>query len=248
MVGNLNEIQVLIDRRETALTEVALNFWRAELNGPPHSHTSKEQVFYVTQGEGSIHIDQTPHSVKPGALLYIPSGVIHQSVTHHSSLTYFLFNAFLDPGKEGYASYAEHIKHVKAIRQRQADTGKATADPNLSDHVSSRSPLFIEDARGTTSVILIPQSGTDGCEVERIHLRISHTRRLKYGDREQTLFVISGNGTIGIDSEKCEVEAGSVIFVPMNASQWITAGTADLTYLSLSTLALPPTNNETQRI
>ena len=47
-VADLNEIVVLIDRSETALTEVGLNTWRANLTGPVHIHDQKEQIFFVT--------------------------------------------------------------------------------------------------------------------------------------------------------------------------------------------------------
>lgn len=40
-VSGLNEITVLIDRSETALTEVAINSWSPGLDGPPHAHEAK---------------------------------------------------------------------------------------------------------------------------------------------------------------------------------------------------------------
>ena len=46
-VAGLNEITVLIDRTESELTEVALNEWRSGLEGPPHSHAEKDQIFYI---------------------------------------------------------------------------------------------------------------------------------------------------------------------------------------------------------
>lgn len=237
-VGNLNEITALIDRSEAGLTEVAMNFWKAELNGPPHSHIGKEQVFYVTEGSGVVKVGSESHPVKPGSLIYIPEGVVHQSVAGHDALTYFLFNAFLEPTRGGSATFAEHIEQVKAIRQQQADTGKAASDPNLSQRVSTKKPAFVADARGTTSAMLVDHADTEGCDAERVSLDNGATRTTQYGDREHTLFVLSGGGTMNIGSEKCEVEVGTVVFVPVNAPQSVKAGTAGLSYLSFSAFSI----------
>ena len=237
-VANLNEITVLVDRSETNLTEVAMNFWRAELNGPPHSHAGKEQVFYITEGSGVVNVGRESHPVKRGSLVYIPEGVVHQSIADRSALTYFLFNAFLEPTKEGCANYADHIEKVKVIRQQQAATGKATADPNLSKRVSTKNPRFIAEACGTTSVALVVHADTEGCEVDRVCLDQGAIRRAQYQDREQTLFVLSGGGKMAIGHEKCELEPGTVAFIPVNVQQSVEAGVGGLAYLSFSTFML----------
>ncbi|MDW8309610.1 MAG: cupin domain-containing protein, partial [Verrucomicrobiales bacterium] len=108
-VAGLNEILVLVDRSETRLTEVGLNTWRKGLEGPPHSHEAKEQIFYVTAGSGVVVVGNARYAVRPGSLVYVPPRVIHQTiVTGEDPLTYLLFNAFLDASKEGHASFAEH--------------------------------------------------------------------------------------------------------------------------------------------
>ena len=237
-VADLNEITVLVDRSETNLTEVAMNFWRAELNGPPHSHAGKEQVFYITEGSGVVNVGRESHAVKRGSLVYIPEGVVHQSIADRSALTYFLFNAFLEPTKEGCASYAEHIERVKAIRQKQAATGKATADTSLSERVSTKSPRFLVEARGTTSATLVAHADTDGCEVDRVCLDKGAIRTVQYEDREQVLFVLSGGGSMAIGHEKCQLEPGTVAFIPVTVPQSVEAGVAGLVYLSFSTFML----------
>lgn len=65
-VAGLNEITVLIDRSETQLTEVGWNSWRKGLEGPPLSHDAKEQIFYVTDGEGTVVVGQARYLVKAG--------------------------------------------------------------------------------------------------------------------------------------------------------------------------------------
>lgn len=237
-VANLNEITVLVDRSETSLTEVAMNHWRAELNGPPHSHAGKEQVFYITEGSGVVNVGGESHPVKRGSLVYIPEGVVHQSIADRSALTYFLFNAFLEPTKEGCANYAEHIERVKVIRQQQAATGKATADPSLSERVSTKSPRFMVEACGTTSATLVARADTEGCEVDRVCLDKGAIHTAQYEQREQTLFILSGGGKVAIGKEKCELEPGTVAFIPVNVQQSVEAGVGGLAYLSFSTFML----------
>jgi quercetin dioxygenase-like cupin family protein len=236
-VANLNEITVLVDRSETNLTEVAMNFWRADLNGPPHSHAGKEQVFYITEGNGVVHVGRESHRVKRGSLVYIPEGVVHQSIADRSALTYFLFNSFLEPTKEGCANYAEHIEKVKGIRQQQAATGKATADPRLSERVSKKKPLFLVETV-TATATLVAHADTEGCEVDRVCLDKGAIRTAQYEDREQTLFVLSGGGKIAVDHETCELEPGTVAFIPANVRQSVEAGVGGLAYLSFSTFML----------
>jgi mannose-6-phosphate isomerase-like protein (cupin superfamily) len=236
-VGNLNEITVLIDRSEANLTEVALNHWRSGLYGPPHSHAGKEQVFFITDGEGIVHLGGESHPVKPGSLIYVPEGVVHQTVTHDRAMTYFLFNAFLDPNKEGCANYAEHIEKVRAIRQQQAATGNAASDPNLSKRISARKPRSVVDVRGTTSAVLVSRMDTDACEVERVGMSGNSTRTAQLRDCEQTLFILAGSGKIEIDDQQCGLHSGKTVFIPENATQSVTAGEDGLVYLSLSSFA-----------
>ena len=99
-VAGLNEITVLIDRSETALTEVGMNEWRIGLEGPPHAHDQKEQIFFITSGIGSIVIGSDKFQVGPGHLLYVPTGVRHQSIVGSDKpLIYLLYNAFADSRK-----------------------------------------------------------------------------------------------------------------------------------------------------
>ena len=55
-VAGLNEITVLLDRSETELSEVGWNCWRPKLDGPPHKHNDKDQIFYITDGIGQIKL------------------------------------------------------------------------------------------------------------------------------------------------------------------------------------------------
>ena len=125
-VAGLNQIIVLLDRSETEKTEVALNIWPPSLDGPPHKHDEKEQIFYFTSGKGKVKIGSESFNVETGNLAHLPAGVVHQTiVTGDEPLCYMLFNVFITDEKEGHASFAEHIEKVKNIRKKQAESGES---------------------------------------------------------------------------------------------------------------------------
>jgi quercetin dioxygenase-like cupin family protein len=122
-VAGLNTIRVVLDRSETARTEIGLETWRASLVGPPHKHEEKEQVFLVTAGSGWVRVGTEQREARPGDLIYVPAGVEHQTIASpHEDLQYLLYNTFLDARKEGHATFREHIERVKATRRAQADS------------------------------------------------------------------------------------------------------------------------------
>ena len=96
-VAGLNEITVLVDRSRTALTEVGVNRWRAGLDGPPHFHDHKEQIFYILDGTGNITVGKNSYRVQAGDLIYVPRGAMHRTVVDAGrEIAYLLFNAFSD--------------------------------------------------------------------------------------------------------------------------------------------------------
>ena len=128
-VAGLNRITVLIDRSETELTEVGWNTWKAGLDGPPHFHNDKDQVFYINEGSGKVKLDDVVYDVSPGCLVFVPAGTVHQTITSEDGqLSYMLFNVFNSVGKEGHATFADHIEKVKMIRKKQAESGISNVD------------------------------------------------------------------------------------------------------------------------
>ena len=121
-VAGLNEITVVLDRSETARTEIGLNRWRAGLAGPRHKHDQKEQTFFVTAGGGWVAVGDEKKRVSRGDVVFIPAGAEHQTIAgDDEDLEYLLYNAFLSDEKEGHATFAEHIEKVKSTRRAQAD-------------------------------------------------------------------------------------------------------------------------------
>lgn len=249
-VAGLNQITVLIDRTETELTEVALNEWRPGLDGPPHIHAEKDQLFYIVSGEGKIVLGEETKYVKPGCLIYVPAGMVHRSITTSDEpLGYILFNVFNSVDKEGHATFAEHIDKVKAIRKEQAERG-------ISD------VLGAERTANTVKPVKFYRNIMDGKKYDfgsnftYLLLDRNETNRLEFvvvqwpphskgalvahKEKEQTFYILSGEGKVTIGKETEEVVPGDIIFVPRNVAHTTEAGNNELRYLCLNSLVVEP--------
>jgi len=244
-VAGLNEITVLIDRSETELTEVAYNEWRKELNGPPHQHGQKEQIFFVVSGVGTIKIADEAFEVKANDLLYVPAGVTHQTINlADEPLGYILFNAFSDSDKEGHASFADHIAKVKATRREQADSQQAgvgaaekAASGKKGKYVSDISAGKCFEFGSNSTVLVIDRAESERCETTVVSWPAGSKGALvAHDDKEQTFFVLSGSGFVTVGDQRKAVKQGDVVFVPRNTAHTTEAGAEELTYLCLNTV------------
>lgn len=237
-VAGLNEITVLIDRSETALTEVAINAWTPGLDGPPHAHERKEQNFLVLDGHGEVHIGGRKFEAAAGDFFYVPAGVVHQTISRDPvmGLRYFLFNAFLDADKEGHASFAEHIDKVRETRRAQAaqqSAGKASATASSKPCKHAAFPKR-ENASAT---ILINRDESERCEA--LAWRLAPNTSVNLGvdaTREQVLFVVGGDGTVSIQDETAQVRKWHTLFVPAGQAAGFVAGPAGLQLVSFGTI------------
>lgn len=242
-VAGLNEITVLIDRSETERTEVALNSWRPGLDGPPHKHEQKEQIFFILKGCGTVRIGSDLFEAAPRDLFYVPANVIHQTINKgEEALEYLLFNAFLKSDKEGHASFAEHVSKVKETRRLQAQTQQADAGSNQSQVSSqSRGRRLKTDAAASrfefSRTALLERSETQRCEAMLTSWPPNHKSEPEScNDMERTFFVVAGSGLIGVGSEAASVNRGDVVFVPREVRCLVTAGSEGLKCLSLNTI------------
>jgi len=245
-VAGLNIVTVLIDRSETELTEVALNEWRTGLNGPPHRHGQKEQIFFVVSGAGEITVGDETFDGNPQDLFYVPSGVTHQTnSTGEEPLRYLLFNAFTNFEKEGHASFAEHIAKVKETRRKQADTqqadvasaGEGAAQKKKGKYVKGISGGKRSDSSYGSTTLLLDRSETQRCEATVVSLSAENKQAsATHEDQEQTWFVLSGAGAVTVGDETEQVKEGNVLFVPRNTQHFAEAGPEGLNYLCLATL------------
>jgi mannose-6-phosphate isomerase-like protein (cupin superfamily) len=249
-VAGLNVVTVLVDRSATQLTEVGWNRWSKGLEGPPHSHEAKEQIFYVTDGEGIIVVGPARYAVKPGSLIYVPPTVVHQTiVTGDAPLSYFLFNAFVDGSKEGHASFADHIEKVKEVRRQQAQSQQAAVAGADASAVSDQPGKHVEDIQqgrvfdfgSNTSILLLERNETRRCEVTLVTWpKGNKGAMVARQEKEQTFFVLSGHGQLTSGNETCDVGVGDVIFVPWKTPHTTSAPDVELSYLCFSTLVIEP--------
>jgi mannose-6-phosphate isomerase-like protein (cupin superfamily) len=245
-VAGLNEITVLLDRTETEMTEIALNEWRAGLEGPPHAHAEKDQVFYIVSGKGKVIVGGEEYTVKPGCLVYVPTGLRHQSITtSNEPLGYILYNVFNSNEKEGHATFAEHIKQVKKIRKKQAETGEANisgAEKTLESNRKTKFFTSVTDGKkydfgSNYTILLLDRTETNKFEFVVVQWP-PHSKgaMVAHKEKEQTFFILSGKGKVTIGDETEDVKPGELIFVPRNVPHTTEAGDDSLEYLCINSI------------
>jgi len=249
-VAGLNELTVLIDRSETELTEVALNEWPAKLNGPPHEHDQKDQVFYIVAGEGIVEVGSDKFNVVPGNLIYVPAGLVHRTITTSDEpLGYILYNVFNSDDKEGHVSFADHIEKVKHIRRQQADSGKSDVTETEHTAIATRKCKFIADVFkgvkyefGSNDTLLqIDRTETNRFEFVVVQWPAGNKGAMvSHKEKEQTFFILSGTGAVTVGDETETVNPGDIIFVPRNTPHTTEAGNETLTYLCLNAIVTKP--------
>jgi mannose-6-phosphate isomerase-like protein (cupin superfamily) len=172
--------------------------------------------------------------------VYIPAGAEHQTITDDEELSYLLFNYFLDPRKEGHATFADHIAKVKEIRRRQAETGRVDVEemPTLQPGIPARAAKWIygleDPARpeAETGTALLDRRETAGFDLLLITLAAANERaEADREDREESLFILSGEGSVRVPDESSAVAPGDLVFLPRGEAYVARAGISGLRYL-----------------
>lgn len=244
-VEGLNRITVLVDRSQTGLTEVGWNYWKPNLDGPPHYHEAKEQIFFATEGEAIVTIASREYRLVPNAILHVPMGAMHRTVVVGGAPhAYLLFNAFRDADKEGKASFSDHLSEAKHIRRRQAD------DANQGGAIDwARLPAAgtlaqvdasLPSAGAAELTIVIPHANTLRASAAQLRLGAEQRLDLDEPGTELTLFALAGSGQVQAGGQTLPVAAGTVIYAPPGACA-ASAGAEGLACLCLRTyLTQPP--------
>jgi len=245
-VSGLNQITVLVDRSETELTEIGLNEWRAGLEGPPHQHAAKDQIFYIVSGDGVVSAGSNKYQVSPGSLVYLPAGILHKTeVKSEIPLGYILFNVFSSSDKEGHASFADHIKEVKEVRRSQADTGQSQVEGSEKEIKTDKNPKYFKtpfdgkvyDFGSNSTILLLDRTETNRFEFVVVRWPMGNKGAMvAHQEKEQTFFIISGSGKVTVGEETKNVRAGDVVFVPRNTPHTTEADAEELVYLCLNTI------------
>jgi mannose-6-phosphate isomerase-like protein (cupin superfamily) len=240
-VAGLNRITVLVDRSQTALTEVGWNFWKPDIDGPPHFHEAKEQIFLATEGEATVTISGRDYHLGPNDLLHVPMGSMHRTVVLHGEPhAYLLYNAFRDSDKEGKQSFVHHLSEAKHIRRRQADEAAAgaTVDWAHSDQIGSFAHIDPALPAGATVAVesLVTRAATLRSAADTLRLGAGHSLALDlHPGSEKTLFVLAGAGACQADGATYTLGPGTVVYVPAGVPATATAGQPGLVCACLST-------------
>lgn len=241
-VAGLNEITVLVDRSQTALTEIGVNRWHAGLEGPPHFHNAKEQMFFVLAGEATIKVGTQAWRVQAGDLLHVPLGVMHRTIVDEGEdLIYLLFNAFNSADKEGHASFADHIAKVKQTRRQQADDAADGAAIDWTRNERQGSWVRLSNVRPITTVQ--PVSLIDGQQTARCSATVVHVSAQQqwtydltdHATSEKTIYVLAGDGIATIGDQQYTVTLGDLLYVPTAYEIEFSADGSDLHLLSMHT-------------
>ena len=241
-VEDLNVITVLVDRSQTVLTEIGWNSWRAGLEGPPHSHSEKDQIFYITDGRGRIVFGEEAFEVAPGDLVYVPMGRRHQTVVEGAeSLSYVLYNFFRDSGKEGHSTFADHIEKVKHERKAQASAGWGEGTGNSPP--AQTKPNCIRDLPGLARSLgaggeaeVLGQGNTMRCSARIILLGANAAFVGNNSPMvERALFVIGGSGRIRAEAEERILGHGDLLFIPSATEFTLHGKDEDFALLDIAT-------------
>lgn len=240
-VVGLNRITVLVDRSQTALTEVGWNFWKADLDGPPHFHDAKEQLFFATDGEAVVTISGREHRLTPNSLLHVPIGAMHRTVVVGGQPhAYLLFNAFRDSDKEGKVSFADHLSEAKHIRRRQADEANQGAAIDWSRRSATGTLAQVDAALpppGTAELVtLISREATLRSSAALLRLAAGQQMALETQGAELTVFALAGAGRITAGGQDFPLAAGTVQYLPAETADCgASAGGLGLVCLALRT-------------
>jgi quercetin dioxygenase-like cupin family protein len=241
-VAGLNQITVLVDRSQTAMTEIGWNVWYAGLEGPPHYHDEKEQLFVITEGTGTVTVGENTYRVGPNHLVHVPQSVMHRTeVDPGQPLAYLLYNAFKDSHKEGHASFAAHIEEAKHERRQQADAASRGATIDWTRVQKPGVHMVLDDMTGADASVSVPPllepPATQRCVVELVSLLPDG--EYVAGDMEDgevTLFMVSGTSVLITARQDYRLDQGYLAYLPAGTTAIVRAGSAPVRFLSCTTL------------
>lgn len=106
---------LVMDRAESETSEAFVVTLEPGESTPLHVHHDTEQVFYVLEGAGTLHIGETPghHPVNPGDLVRIPPHALHRLACAGSQrLRYLCVDAFVDGRPKDEPTWDIHMRAV----------------------------------------------------------------------------------------------------------------------------------------
>jgi uncharacterized cupin superfamily protein len=232
-----------------------------------HYHLANEEVVYVLDGEGTIHLgpDQDARPLRPGTYVALPTG---PAGTHEIAadgeypLRLFVFSTMHDPDitvipddREAIltAGGAPGADPEDRLLSETVDLEPPTADPEeLPDPASlvvqSESIEWNEYEHGERTFRrrqLGAAAGSEalGCSSYRVPPEKATWVRHWHGANEEALYVLEGAGTVrlGADAEEYDIATEDYVALPADerGTHEVTAGAGGLRYLVLSEMVEP---------
>lgn len=108
---------LVIDRSETASSEVFIVVLDPGEAPPLHQHEDMEQIFYILEGRGRLEIEEPSrgemHMVGPGDVVHIPPHTPHRiECAGDSMLRYLAVDCFLPERRPGEPTWDDHVRTI----------------------------------------------------------------------------------------------------------------------------------------
>ncbi len=104
---------LVMDRAEAETSEVFLVILEPGESPPPHIHDDTEQIFYVIEGSGVLHIGQEPeiYAVNPGDVVRIPPHTLHKIQCQGArTLRYLSIDCFVGGRPKDEPTWESHVR------------------------------------------------------------------------------------------------------------------------------------------
>ncbi len=104
---------LVIDRADAVTSEVFIVVLEAGESPPMHLHADTEQIFYILEGSGMLHIggEPQPYPVNPGDVVRIPPHTPHRIECRGSrALRYLCVDCFVGGRPENEPTWESHVR------------------------------------------------------------------------------------------------------------------------------------------
>jgi mannose-6-phosphate isomerase-like protein (cupin superfamily) len=241
--SDANKVNLLIERKETELTEIKGGCLFSGEEEDCFSHDSRDLIFFITHGTGTIKLSEKIYSVKKGNLVYIPACTAYQiSASTDSCIDYIQFHIFDQVSAESDSVFSKGIgKKEQTAKTAENDKVKIIKN-HLAEPICLSNPDQgkVYEFGSNTTTLLLERNNTNNVEFALIRWpEGSRGAMAAHKDKEQSFYILSGNGQVTIDGKTEEVNPGHVVFVPRATPHTSEALEGDLVYLCLNSLVNP---------
>lgn len=176
----------------TAADDAVMGFHLTTISdAEAHFHRNSTEVYYVTEGSGTLILDGAAYDLHPGTVAYIPPGCVHRGEGQFTAAIVVL--PPFDPADEFLAG----------------EEPPRPATPPLVRDVADIEPR--RSACGSSRRVLTQEDGLEvGLHVVRIEVAECHYHR----HTTEIYHIIEGYGTLAVDDERYDIAPGLTVYVP----------------------------------